>query len=82
VSVTSEKKSKSRPHALNTVELLKHGSSYLGISPSECVSHICLLHSCDRSMVNCSTHQSDEYRGETLYTRLYFVPENGNIFIS
>ncbi|CAO3621543.1 unnamed protein product [Cunninghamella blakesleeana] len=36
ISVT--KKSKSRPHALNTVELLKHGSSGLGISPSECMS--------------------------------------------
>ncbi|KAJ2957588.1 hypothetical protein NQZ79_g6685 [Umbelopsis isabellina] len=38
LQVSSEKKSKSRPHALNTVELLKHGSSYLGISPSECMS--------------------------------------------
>ncbi|ORX62280.1 prokaryotic type I DNA topoisomerase [Hesseltinella vesiculosa] len=33
ISVT--KKSKARPHALNTVELLKHGSAVLGISPSE-----------------------------------------------
>ncbi|KAH8552837.1 DNA topoisomerase [Umbelopsis sp. PMI_123] len=38
IQVSSEKKSKSRPHALNTVELLKHGSSYLGISPTECMS--------------------------------------------
>ncbi|KAI8089922.1 DNA topoisomerase [Halteromyces radiatus] len=36
VSVT--KKSKARPHALNTVEMLKHGSSNLGIGPSECMS--------------------------------------------
>ncbi|KAI8341296.1 DNA topoisomerase [Chlamydoabsidia padenii] len=36
VSVT--KKSKPRPHALNTVEMLKHGSSVLGIGPSECMS--------------------------------------------
>lgn len=38
LSVETKRKSKQRPHALNTVELLKHGSSYLGISPSECVS--------------------------------------------
>ncbi|KAI8060150.1 DNA topoisomerase [Gongronella butleri] len=36
--VAIKKNSKSRPHALNTVELLKHGSAVLGISPSECMS--------------------------------------------
>ncbi|RUP45707.1 DNA topoisomerase [Jimgerdemannia flammicorona] len=52
LDVSSEKKIKARPHALNTVgltaffefqsfqsvELLKFGSSYLGISPSECMN--------------------------------------------
>ncbi|RHZ74167.1 hypothetical protein Glove_227g145 [Diversispora epigaea] len=38
VSVNSVHKSKSRPHALNTVELLKFGSSYLGIGPNETMS--------------------------------------------
>ncbi|CAO0801488.1 unnamed protein product [Mucor circinelloides] len=36
--INVQKKSKSRPHALNTVEMLKHCSSGLGISPSECMS--------------------------------------------
>ncbi|KAG1312970.1 hypothetical protein G6F64_002610 [Rhizopus arrhizus] len=36
--VNVQKKSKPRPHALNTVELLKHCSSSLGISPSEAMS--------------------------------------------
>ncbi|CAG8786696.1 12434_t:CDS:2, partial [Acaulospora morrowiae] len=35
VSVISEKKTKARPHALNTVELLKFGSSNLGIGPHD-----------------------------------------------
>ncbi|CAO3611618.1 unnamed protein product [Cunninghamella echinulata] len=37
-NISVVKKSKSRPHALNTVELLKHASSGLGISPNECMS--------------------------------------------
>ncbi|GAA5817347.1 hypothetical protein MFLAVUS_010891 [Mucor flavus] len=37
-SISVQKKSKARPHALNTVEMLKHCSSSLGISPSECMS--------------------------------------------
>ncbi|CEG78805.1 Putative DNA topoisomerase [Rhizopus microsporus] len=37
-SIDIQKKSKPRPHALNTVELLKHCSSSLGISPSEAMS--------------------------------------------
>ncbi|CAG8644563.1 6436_t:CDS:10 [Cetraspora pellucida] len=35
ISISSEKKTKGRPHALNTVELLKFGSSNLGIGPHE-----------------------------------------------
>ncbi|CAG8615508.1 2545_t:CDS:10, partial [Dentiscutata erythropus] len=35
VSITSEKKTRNRPNALNTVELLKFGSSMLGIGPHE-----------------------------------------------
>lgn len=35
--MSSERKSRSRPLALNTVEMLKHGSSALGISPNDCV---------------------------------------------
>ncbi|CAG8432833.1 7321_t:CDS:10 [Diversispora eburnea] len=38
VSVNSVHKTRSRPHALNTVELLKFGSSYLGIGPNETMS--------------------------------------------
>ncbi|KAI9278245.1 DNA topoisomerase [Phascolomyces articulosus] len=38
LSVETKKKSRQRPHALNTVELLKHCSSGLGISPSESMS--------------------------------------------
>ncbi|CAG8638027.1 972_t:CDS:10, partial [Paraglomus brasilianum] len=38
ISVKSERKTKSRPHALNTVELLKHGSSALGIGPHDVMS--------------------------------------------
>lgn len=37
-NINVQKKSKTRPHALNTVELLKHCSSDLGISPSETMS--------------------------------------------
>ena len=35
VDVSSEKKSSSRPHALNTVEMLKAASSGLGMSPQD-----------------------------------------------
>ncbi|CAG8509487.1 15948_t:CDS:10 [Acaulospora colombiana] len=38
VSVDIEKKTKSRPHALNTVELLKFCSSNLGIGPQDAMS--------------------------------------------
>ncbi|KAI8141544.1 DNA topoisomerase [Fennellomyces sp. T-0311] len=38
LGVEIKKKSRQRPHALNTVELLKHCSSGLGISPSESMS--------------------------------------------
>ncbi|CAJ0845269.1 1164_t:CDS:10 [Entrophospora sp. SA101] len=38
-AITSEIKTKYRPVALNTVELLKFGSSNLGISPHEMMSH-------------------------------------------
>ncbi|KAI8330027.1 DNA topoisomerase [Blakeslea trispora] len=38
LSIVTQKKSKPRPHALNTVEMLKHSSTGLGMSPSECMS--------------------------------------------
>ncbi|KAI8047962.1 DNA topoisomerase [Gilbertella persicaria] len=38
LNINIQKKSKPRPHALNTVEMLKHCSTGLGMSPSECMS--------------------------------------------